>query len=181
MSIKPEGPAAPDDAVPPNSSTTAPDAGDATPPARRRVWIRPAVGALACVLVGSVLGFGVAKIEMPAGPAAPTASPSPSASAQPIKEALSRCGVANSSYFTVGDGGKSLTVQTVGSKKSYGASIEDTYCVLRRLNAPDSAISRMGQTRALDGRQTANWKGYSASWGYHPDDGMNLVVESTDI
>jgi hypothetical protein len=132
------------------------------------------------MILGGALGFGLAKVDWPAASAqAATATPSPSASpVLPIKDAMSRCGVSSSSYFSVGDGGTSLTVESGG--KSYGASMTDTYCVLHRLQAPDSMISRMGQTRALDGRQSATWKGYSASWGYHPDSGMNLVVESSD-
>lgn len=172
MSTTPEEPAAPEFTTqssfpaPTNSPTTAGEADDATPPRRRRAWIRPAAGALGCIVLGGVLGFGVAQIEWPA--------------AHPIEGALKACGVEGNSYFELGDDGQSLTVQTVSDKKSYGAKISDTYCVLHELKTPDSTISRMGQTRALDGRQSATWKGYSASWGYHPDSGMNVVIETAE-
>jgi hypothetical protein len=50
-------------------------------------------------------------------------------------------------------------------------------CVLQGLEASDSVIARMDNTRALDGRQTGTWGDFEASWGYHPDDGLNLVIE----
>lgn len=170
MSTTPEERTAPEFAAPssipapPNSPMRAGEPDHATPPRRRRAWLRPAAGALGCVVLGGVLGFGVAQIEWPA--------------AHPIEDALKTCAVENSAYFELGDEGTSLTIETVGSKRSYGAKISDVNCVLRELKTPDSTISRMGQTRALDGRQTATWHGYSASWGYHPEDGMNLVVET---
>jgi hypothetical protein len=36
----------------------------------------------------------------------------------------------------------------------------------------------MEQTRALDGRQQDTWGGYTASWSYHPDSGMELIVQA---
>jgi hypothetical protein len=42
---------------------------------------------------------------------------------------------------------------------------------------PDSIDSRIGSKRALDGRQTATWDGFSASWGYHPDSGLDIVID----
>ena len=38
------------------------------------------------------------------------------------------------------------------------------------------AATEVGR-RALDGRQTGTWDDFEASWGYHPDDGINLVIE----
>jgi len=37
-------------------------------------------------------------------------------------------------------------------------------------------ISRMSATRALDGMQDGQWEGISASWTYHPDDGLNITL-----
>ena len=33
-----------------------------------------------------------------------------------------------------------------------------------------------GSTRALDGRQSATWAQFEASWTYHPDDGLDVLV-----
>jgi hypothetical protein len=38
----------------------------------------------------------------------------------------------------------------------------------------------MDNTRALDGMQTASWGNYEASWTYHPDEGLDVVVTEAD-
>lgn len=43
-----------------------------------------------------------------------------------------------------------------------------------------AVVGRMENTRALDGTLTADGDGVRASWTYHPDDGLNLVVEVVD-
>ena len=48
---------------------------------------------------------------------------------------------------------------------------------LKNLEFSGSIMSRIGNTRALDGTQTAESEIASASWTYHPDDGLSLVVE----
>lgn len=40
-----------------------------------------------------------------------------------------------------------------------------------------AVMERIQNTRALDGTQTAEGDGVTASWTYHPDDGLQLVVE----
>jgi hypothetical protein len=45
------------------------------------------------------------------------------------------------------------------------------------LTIPQAVREHMSQTRALDGRQTDSWEGFSASWSYHPDSGINLIVQ----
>lgn len=52
----------------------------------------------------------------------------------------------------------------------------DVTCLLGMLDAPSGVESRMENTRALDGTQESEWGDYSASWTYHPDDGLNLIV-----
>lgn len=49
-------------------------------------------------------------------------------------------------------------------------------CILADLDAPAAVTARMGDTRALDGMQDAEWGVYHATWTFHPDDGMNLVL-----
>jgi hypothetical protein len=34
----------------------------------------------------------------------------------------------------------------------------------------------MEQTRALDGRQSETWEDFSASWTYHPDNGLDVLI-----
>lgn len=47
----------------------------------------------------------------------------------------------------------------------------------RVVDAEVGVVARFGTTRALDGQQTADWDGFTASWGYHPDTGLDVVVE----
>lgn len=43
------------------------------------------------------------------------------------------------------------------------------------LGFPSSTFQEMGQTRAIDGRQTATAGKYTASWTYHPDKGLEVL------
>jgi hypothetical protein len=52
-------------------------------------------------------------------------------------------------------------------------------CVLRELEAPADVTARMDSTRALDGMQEATWGRVSASWTYHPDDGLDVILSLT--
>jgi hypothetical protein len=84
------------------------------------------------------------------------------------------------SGFSVGDGGDSISIDGKGAEDYVGgAEMADIACILRELNVTDAVISRLDSTRALDGRQEGNWEGYTASWGYHPDSGLDMVIEVT--
>jgi hypothetical protein len=57
----------------------------------------------------------------------------------------------------------------------------DLQALLSELGFNASAvISRMGNTRALDGTQTADGDHVHATWTYHPDDGLDVVLEVED-
>ncbi len=53
----------------------------------------------------------------------------------------------------------------------------DIVCVLSELDVPDSVITKMDSTTSLDGRQEDEWAGIEASWKYHPDNGLDVVLE----
>jgi hypothetical protein len=94
----------------------------------------------------------------------------------PIVAAVETCGVETNRWIDVGDEGMSLSMQSLGEESS-GAEFEDVFCMLDELDTPDSVLNRINTTRALDGRQTADWDGFSASWGYHPDNGLDIVID----
>lgn len=94
--------------------------------------------------------------------------------------AVTACGVEATAGILLGDEGQSISMQTEGTESYGGAPYEDVACVLFELDVPDSVVSRIDSTRALDGRQDAEWDNYSASWGYHPDSGLDIVVEMND-
>lgn len=141
---------------------------DAGAPSTRHLVIGAAgvgIGLIAGILIGAL-----------AGPLfnAVTAAVSPS----PITNAVETCDVADNPWIVVGDDGDSVSLQTEGDEAS-GAELTDVVCVLVELDVPDSVITRMDSTRALDGRQTAEWDDLSASWGYHPSNGLDVVIEFT--
>lgn len=131
---------------------------------RRRLPVLTAVGG---VVVGIVIGLVIIPaITNAAHSLGPTS----------IEAALDSCDVVPGSFFSLGDEGTSLSIST-GGEDSVGASLSDVACVLAALDVPDSVITRIDSTRALDGRQEASWDDLDASWGYHPDSGLDLVVE----
>ena len=116
--------------------------------------------------VGLLMGLALGQINLPFSSGA-------------ISSAAEACNVVDTPGIYVGDNGKSISMSSEGNE-SAGAEYADIYCVLGELEIPDSVDSRIGSTRALDGRQSADWKEFTASWGYHPDSGLNIVVEISD-
>lgn len=50
-------------------------------------------------------------------------------------------------------------------------------CITYWLEGPSSIYERVLTTRAIDGTQTAIWGNWTASWNYHPDTGVNFIVQ----
>jgi len=114
------------------------------------------VGTIACVAILSACGGGQTGIE----------------------SAVESCGLQGAPGFRVGDGGNTLSIDSKGENDASGADITDIVCVLVALDVSDAVISRLDSTRALDGRQQGSWDGYAATWGYHPNSGLDLVIEA---
>jgi len=129
------------------------------------------VGLGAGLILGLVIGLvAVPVIGNVAGGVISAAKPSL------ITAATEACGVENNLYIVVGDEGQSVSMDSVG-EESAGADYSDILCVLDELDVPDSVLNRINSTRALDGRQTADWDNFTASWGYHPNSGANIIIE----
>jgi hypothetical protein len=78
----------------------------------------------------------------------------------------------------IGDAGKSLVLDMEGQDNGSGVLPQtQVFCVLDRLEMPDSVRAKMESTRALDGSQSADWDGIEATWSYHPDDGLDVILE----
>lgn len=75
--------------------------------------------------------------------------------------------------ISLDDDGKGLFIDGEG-EGSFGVSTQDTLCILRSIDVPDSVLSRISNTSALMGQQSAEWDGINASWSYHPDNGLDL-------
>lgn len=79
---------------------------------------------------------------------------------------------------TLADGGQTLVLDMAGSDPFSGdLTYAETLCVLDKLAAPQSVLTKMGSTRSLDGRQADDWNGIEASWSYHPDSGLDVILE----
>jgi hypothetical protein len=81
-------------------------------------------------------------------------------------------------YVVIGDDGSTLTIDTKG-EDSPGVDVATVACILIAIDTPDAVISQLDATRAMDGRQDATWGDFSASWTYHPDDGLDLILQET--
>lgn len=92
--------------------------------------------------------------------------------ASPLESAADTCSVGG-----VEDQGRTLFLDMRGDDFGSGSlEYADVLCVLEALDVPQSVIHRIGQTRALDGVQDAVWAEVAASWTYHPDDGLDIIV-----
>lgn len=139
-----------------------------------RRWLILLAGAVALSGCGGAASPTVVTVTA----TAPPTSASPTGPTG-LEKAFGSCFPDSKTGVELGDGGTSLTVDTRGEKELSGPETSDILCVLNVLDAPDYVRSQIEQTRALDGRQTAQWSGMDASWGYHPDDGLNIVLRQT--
>ena len=92
----------------------------------------------------------------------------------PFAAAKQKC-AAYSPHAKLGDGGRSLTISGEGKERD-GLPYTAVSCILREVDTPDAVIAQMESTRALDGRQQAQWGHIQASWTYHPDNGLQVIL-----
>ncbi|WP_199034358.1 hypothetical protein [Glycomyces salinus] len=102
------------------------------------------------------------------------ASDSPQ-SESPLVEAQEAC-APGSPDVRIGDDGDTLTIDRAWAEESPGATQQDVLCIFDELEVPDSVVSRIESTRALDGTQEAEFGDFSAFWTFHPDDGLNMTI-----
>lgn len=82
---------------------------------------------------------------------------------------------------TVTDEGRSMVLDMAGDDWGSGdLDFNDVRCVLDELGVPESTWSKMLSTRSLDGAQTDTWGDVRATWRYHPDQGLDVIVEYDD-
>lgn len=142
-----------------------PSTAPAAPVTGRKHWYFGLGGLLA----GLAVGLLVATVGGAAGGAL--------GQSNAIPKAVEACSATEVVSVEVLDDGASLTLATAG-EESEGANMTTVVCVLGELEAPDSLFSRMDSTRAMDGTQNATWGNFTASWNYHPDNGLNVIVET---
>lgn len=85
------------------------------------------------------------------------------------------CGLKVGVDARVLDNGDGLLLNGVGEESS-GLELASTMCILTALDVPDTTLTRMEQTRSMDGRQRDELDGYAIEWTYHPDDGLDVLL-----
>jgi len=160
----------------------APDEGRAGPPSPQDVLLpgRPTGGekrfgpgtVIAAALGGMVVGASVVALALSLG--GPAAAGETAAGTAVFEAAYESCGP--SEGLDLVDGGTTLALDAQGEEDFTGASYETVDCVLGALEAPSRVTELMNSTRALDGRQTGTWDGITATWSYHPDTGLDLLL-----
>jgi hypothetical protein len=79
-------------------------------------------------------------------------------------------------YLTLADGGQTLLVDTNPTDYEYGDAPGALICVLRELQTPQSIVSRVERTTAMQGVQDGEHDGIAYSWTYHPDNGTEITI-----
>ncbi len=92
-----------------------------------------------------------------------------------LQTAMKSCADTYSGYIDVLDNGKTLSIDGDGDEDQ-GAPVKEIACVLYAIPVPSYVISRMDQTRALDGVQREEFDTFNISWSYHPDNGLDIVI-----
>jgi hypothetical protein len=87
-------------------------------------------------------------------------------------------GITSSSIKLVDDG-RTIIVDGEGAEQS-GAPMEAIASLVTALEMPTSIVTKIENTRALDGTQSDSWDGIEVSWSYHPDTGIDMVLELTE-
>lgn len=91
-----------------------------------------------------------------------------------LAHSLDACSV-NSPYARLASDNTTLTLVAYGEGAN-GLSQTDFRCILDQIDTPSSVRERMLITRAVDGTQDDVWGTYRATWTYHPEDGLNVVL-----
>lgn len=104
------------------------------------------------------------------------APPEPEVVKPALQEAADACGMGSQTNgFDIADEGRTVILDNGLTE----VSADDIWCMLDELDAPASVQALMESTRALDGRQTDEWDTFTASWTYHPDDGLDVILEDS--
>ena len=86
-------------------------------------------------------------------------------------------------FLQTSNDGLSIIVDTDPEFSSYGVfaheeeAIECIQAINEYLSFPSSVFSKMESTRALDGTQSQSCGDFTATWTYHPDNGLEVIYE----
>lgn len=77
------------------------------------------------------------------------------------------------------DDGLTLTISRAGAQEDLLAEWDEVACVLYSIDLPAYIESHIDQTRAIDGRQEAEFDNFQLGWNYHPDNGLSMTITDT--
>lgn len=95
--------------------------------------------------------------------------------------AVEACHLESNEFVHLGDDGQTLTFEAQPGDFFEGAgklADEKRDCLFSRLNVPDSIIQKMLATRAIDGMVSDEWDSFEATWTFHPDNGLRVIIET---
>ena len=138
----------------------------------KKSWLLPAgIGIAAGTVLGLLIGSAVSGGAGIAG----------GLTQKKIDQAVEACAI-DSEGFTVMNDGSAISLNTKG--KDYTdtgtSNIFAYYCMLNEVGVPETTQEKMNRTRAMDGTQSDTWDALKASWSYHPDSGVNVVIEGVN-
>lgn len=91
----------------------------------------------------------------------------------PLRAAYSACGQPGE----IADNDRTLVLDTPGKSGGMStADLADVACVLKNLEAPTYVTAKLEQTSAMSGQVSEEWDGIQATWTYHPDRGLALIL-----
>ncbi|MEU4364282.1 hypothetical protein [Promicromonospora sp. NPDC023987] len=133
--------------------------------------------ALGAFVLGAVVGIALPVAGSSTGGVEHSGSPSPTATSAPLADAYDLCNAADTGG-EIADEQTTLIFDTQGEDDATGVDYTAVVCVLSQLDTPERVTQAMESTRALDGRVTDSWDSFTASWSFHPDTGLDLVVST---
>lgn len=147
----------------------------------KKSWLLPAGAGLAIgTVLGLLIGFSAAGGGS-TGNSLSVGKDDSTLNQSIIDEAVETCGM-DAEGYTVLDGGAAIELDTAGKDYSDSGTSNFVayYCMLNQLGVPETTQQKMGRTRALDGTQSDSWDSLTASWSYHPDSGVNVLIEGAN-
>lgn len=142
-------------------------------PARRTRWIIPVIITASLLAIGGGIAaaalFGRGVLSGPGSAESKTPT---------LRLAYETCG----NVGELSDADNTLYLDMRGEDVDSGnIAIADVMCVLQAIGTPTSVIHKMENTRALDGHRGDGWGAFEASWSYHPDNGLDIILTETRL
>lgn len=142
-------------------------------------WVVPIVVGVVSLLVGAAAGSAVTAVIIGAAQraeAAAMAEAAEQAKSELFSDAAAQCNL--DGVVEIADQGRTMIVDGEGEDFGSGdVSLTELDCIIEAVGTPASVKELMYSTRSLDGRQSGEWDDISASWSYHPDDGLDIIFE----